>query len=100
MVLSTINIVLITEDADGHSRAGNLWQFDRARETLVSLRIIVLEADLEFDGLKEVALLGFVRVLEDFFYAACMLVPTHDGRDRRLNECGFVGVSVIQAALN
>lgn len=42
-------------------------QPDGARETLVTLRVIVLEADLEFDGLEEVALLRFVTVLEEFF---------------------------------
>lgn len=37
------------------------------RETLVTLRVIVLEADLELDRLQEVALLGLIAVLEEFY---------------------------------
>ena len=43
---------------DAHSRAGNDRKADSSRETLVTLRIIVLEANLEFDGFEEVTLLG------------------------------------------
>jgi hypothetical protein len=67
-MLSTIDIVLITKDADGHARARDIWKLDGARETLVTLRIVVLEADLEFDGLEEVALLGFGGVFEQLLY--------------------------------
>lgn len=63
-VLSTIDIVLVTENADAHVWAGNDWQADSARETLVTLGVIVLEADLEFDGFEEVSLLLLERVLE------------------------------------
>lgn len=57
-VLGTIEIVLVTQDADGHVGAGHGGELDGAGETLVTLRVIVLEADLELDGLEEVALLG------------------------------------------
>lgn len=57
-VLGTVDIVLVTQDADGHVGAGHGGQLDGARETLVTLRVIVLEADLELDGLEEVSLLG------------------------------------------
>jgi len=50
-MLSSIDIMLVTENADGHSRAGDLGKLDRAGETLITLGIVVLEADLEFDGL-------------------------------------------------
>lgn len=45
-VLRAIDIVLVTEDADGHVWARDLRQLDGAGETLVTLRVIVLEADL------------------------------------------------------
>ena len=50
-MLGTIDVVLVTENADGHVRAGNSGQLDGARETLVTLGVIVLEADLELNGL-------------------------------------------------
>jgi hypothetical protein len=83
-VLSTIDIMLITENAtypsvcyssclcrirenvpDGHARSGNDWETDGSGETLITLRIIVLEADLEFDGFEEVSLLGLRGVFEE-----------------------------------
>lgn len=64
-VLGTVEIVLVTEDADGHVGAGDRGQLDGARETLVTLGVIVLQADLELDGLEEVALLGLVGVLQE-----------------------------------
>jgi hypothetical protein len=82
-VLGTIDIVLVTENAEGHAGAGDDGQLDGSGETLVTLGIIVLEADLELDGLEEVppamilamlrrraarrsSLLGLVGVLEEF----------------------------------
>ena len=50
---------------DGHVRAGDRGQLDSAGETLVTLRIIVLQADLELDRLEEVTLLGLERVLQE-----------------------------------
>lgn len=38
---------------------------DCTRETLVTLRVVVLEADLELDGLDEVTLLLAVGVFEE-----------------------------------
>jgi hypothetical protein len=91
-VLGTIDIVLVTENAmypsdsmshiissmeaprlrgavfdipDAHVWAGNLGETDGSRETLVTLRIIVLEADLQLDGLEEVALLGLEGVVQE-----------------------------------
>jgi len=50
---------------DGHVGAGDRGQLDGAGETLVTLGVIVLEADLELDRLEEVALLGLVGVLKE-----------------------------------
>jgi hypothetical protein len=84
-VLGTIDIVLVTENANLHVRAGDGWQLDGAGETLVTLGVIVLQADLELNGLcvtswsakaipnfgqcsrrltEEVALLRVERVIE------------------------------------
>lgn len=59
---------------DAHVWAGNDWETDGSGETLVTLGIIVLEADLELDGLEEVSLLGLERVLKKTLY-----VGTHSG---------------------
>jgi hypothetical protein len=64
VVLGAVDVVLVTENTDGHARARDSGQLDGAGETLVTLRVIVLEADLEFDGLEEVALLGVLGVIE------------------------------------
>ena len=96
-MLGTIDIMLITKNAEshilvqlfdssfphvydivdvpyGHSGTGNDWQANSSGETLVTLRVIVLEADLEFDSLKEISLLGLERVLEEL-----LDVGTHSG---------------------
>ena len=59
---------------DGHARSGNGGQLDGSGETLVTLRIIVLEADLQFDGLEEVSLLLIERVIEQLLH-----VRAHSG---------------------
>jgi hypothetical protein len=74
MMLRAIDIVLVTKDADGHSRTRNTGEFDSSRETLVTLRIIILEADLELNGLQKVPLLGVVGIVQEFLY-----VRTHTG---------------------
>jgi hypothetical protein len=71
---------------DGHVWAGNNWKADGSRETLVTLGIIVLQADLEFDGLEEVSLLGLERVLKKTLYVA-----THSG-------CGTDSISIPSPA--
>ena len=64
-LLSTINIVLVGKNANGHARAGNSWKFNGSRETLVTLGVVVLETNLELDGLDEVALLLAVGLGEE-----------------------------------
>lgn len=49
---------------DGHVGAGNGGQLDGARETLVTLGVVVLQTDLKLDGLEEVSLLLILRVVE------------------------------------
>jgi len=68
VMLRSIDVVLVTEDADGHVRARDARELDRARKTLVALRVIVLEADLQFDCLKEVALLCVVAVVQQLLH--------------------------------
>jgi hypothetical protein len=82
-VLGTVDIVLVTENADGHVGARDAGELDGARETLV------LEADLELDGLEEVALLLLVGVLEEL-----LAVLTH-ASDRDLRHDGGVGLPII-----
>jgi hypothetical protein len=69
-----IQCVAIADVPDAHSRAGDDRETDGSGETLVTLGIIVLEADLEFDGFEEVSLLGLERVLEER-----LDVGTHSG---------------------
>jgi len=64
-MLSTIDIVLVTKDANGQVWAGYVRELDSSGETLVTLGIVVLEADLKLDCLEEIALLGFGGVLEE-----------------------------------
>jgi hypothetical protein len=44
---------------------GDGGELDGSGETLVTLGVVVLEADLELDGLEEVPLLGLVGVLKE-----------------------------------
>jgi len=63
--LGTIDVGSISENADGHARAGDVRKLDGSRETLVTLRVVVLETDLELDGLDEVTLLLARRLIDD-----------------------------------
>ena len=68
---------------DGHVGSGDDGEADGSGETLVTRGIIVLEADLELDGLEEVSLLRLQRVLEEF-----LDVVTHSG-------CGDLSQSLL-----
>lgn len=50
---------------DAHVWAWDLWKTDGSRETLISLWVVVLETDLELDGLQEVTLLGLEGVVQE-----------------------------------
>jgi hypothetical protein len=70
---------------DGHARAGDNREPNGSGETLVTLRIIVLKADLEFDGFEEVSLLGLERVLKK-----TLDVGTHSGcGETSVQACGM-----------
>jgi hypothetical protein len=47
----------ITKHAHPHLRAGDMGQLNRAAETLVLLRVVVLETNLKLNSLSELALL-------------------------------------------
>lgn len=64
----------IVDIPDRHVGSGHDGETDGSGETLVTLGIIVLEADLELDGLEEVSLLGLQGVFEEF-----LDVGTHSG---------------------
>lgn len=64
-VLGTVEIVLVTKNADGHVGAGDGRQANGTRETLVTLGVVVLQADLELDGLQKVSLLLIERVVQE-----------------------------------
>lgn len=49
---------------DGHAGARDGGELDGTRETLVTLGVVVLQTDLELDGLEEVSLLLILRVVE------------------------------------
>lgn len=74
MMLSPIDIMLVSEDADTHVWARHTGQFDSAGETLVALGVIVLQADLELDGFEKVAFLLVQGVFEEGLH-----VGTHSG---------------------
>lgn len=54
---STVEVDLVTDDADGELGAGDVREDNGSGETLLLVGIVVLEANLELDGLEEVALL-------------------------------------------
>ena len=62
-----VNVLSITEHADVHAGAGGVGQANGAAETLVALRVVLLEADLKFDGLDELPLLLTLDDLLDCF---------------------------------
>lgn len=49
---------------DSHVGTGDAGQLDGARETLITLGVIVLQTDLKLNGLEEVTLLLVERVFE------------------------------------
>ena len=62
--LGVIDVVLVTDDADGELLTGDVRKNDGTRETLLLIGVVVLEAELKLDSLGEVTLL-LLRVLED-----------------------------------
>jgi hypothetical protein len=62
-----INVLGITENADVHAGAGGVGEADGTTETLVALRVVLLQTDLKFDGLDELPLLLTLDNLLDCF---------------------------------
>ncbi|GMT29538.1 hypothetical protein PFISCL1PPCAC_20835, partial [Pristionchus fissidentatus] len=52
-----IAMLLVSKNTDLHVRLGDVLQSDGSGETLVLLGVVVLQTDLELDGLTELALL-------------------------------------------
>lgn len=69
---------------DAHVGAGQVGQLDGARETLVTLGVIVLQADLKLNGLEEVTLLLVEGVLQQL-----LDILTHAGCEC-VSECSLV----------
>jgi hypothetical protein len=67
---------------NAHSWARDNWETDGSAETLITLRIIVLKTDLEFDGFEEVSLLGLEGVFEE-----TLDVGTHSGCGAKESAC-------------
>jgi hypothetical protein len=53
---------------NAHARAGDDRELDGSGESLVTLRIVVLEADLKFDCFEEVSLLLFKGIVEKLLH--------------------------------
>jgi hypothetical protein len=64
---SIIDVLGVTEHADVHARAGGVGQTNGATETLVALRIVLLQTNLKFNGLDELPLLLTLDDLLDRF---------------------------------
>lgn len=68
--LGLITVLLVTQNAHGQAGLGGVGQADGTRETLVTLRVVVLETDLQLDGFVKVALVfGVVRVGKEVVHA-------------------------------
>jgi hypothetical protein len=65
--LGLITMESITEDTDGHVGTSNVGELDGTRETLITLGIVVLQTNLEFNGFSELTLLllGSILNLDD-----------------------------------
>jgi len=71
-----IAMLLITKNANGELGPRNMTQLHGTRETLLLLRIVVLQVDLEFDGLQELSVL-FLGLLQDSVDALQNRVTAH-----------------------
>jgi hypothetical protein len=69
---------------DAHVGAGQVGQLDGARETLVTLGVVVLQADLKLNGLEEVTLLLVEGVLQQL-----LDILAHAGWES-ISECSLV----------
>jgi hypothetical protein len=61
--LGLITVESITENTDGHVGTSNVGELDGTRETLITLGIVVLQTNLEFNGFSELTLLLLGSIL-------------------------------------
>ena len=87
----------VSKDADAHLRARDVRQLDVASETLVLLRVVILEANLQLDGLEELTLL-LLRAGEDLVDAFAELGGGHLGHGILCTQTGDDMVSGRGAA--
>jgi hypothetical protein len=66
---------------DAHVGTRDGRQLDGARETLVTLGVIVLQTDLKLDGLEEVSLLLILRVVEQL-----LDILAHSGCNEKISS--------------
>lgn len=57
--LRAVNVRSVSQNAERHAGARHVWEPHCTTETLVTLRVVVLQTNLQLDGLVEVALLFF-----------------------------------------
>jgi len=69
-LLGAIDVGSIGENANRHTRTRDIGKLDGSRETLIPLGVVVLETNLELDGLDEVALLLAVGIGKEFLDGA------------------------------
>jgi len=67
LLLCLVLVLEVADDADLHVWTADVWQTECAGETLVLLGVVVLEVDLQVDGLKELALLALREDIRDGF---------------------------------
>jgi len=65
LLLCLVLMLKVADDANLHGWAADVWQAESSGETLVLLGIVVLEVELQVDGLKELALLALRENLLD-----------------------------------
>jgi len=64
-LLGSVDVGGIGQNANGHARTWDIGKSNDSRETLVSLRIVVLEANLQLDCFDEITLLLAVGIDEE-----------------------------------
>jgi hypothetical protein len=86
----------IADNANLHPRAGDVGEAESARETLIAVGVVVLEVELEVNGLLEVALLLVLGEGDDFLDGGGKFVG---GDFRHLRGLGLGGGSRTKCVL-
>lgn len=103
-LVSLLAVLLVTQDADAGVRTRDDRELESTRETFVTRRIVVLQSDLELDGLGELAHLA----LELLALGISNGLATRKGKDLfngstknfavELAHCWFVGLGLLWPA--